>query len=102
MRKALGGRRRTRYEVEEDGRAFEVRFPDGQNLDEQKLGQNDGQAQADGQRGCLEMTGRTGTIRTQAFFGVEKMNEQGGKEKYDENAQEKKAASSSAHLQAGF
>jgi len=34
VRKALGGGRRARNELEEDGRAFEVRFPSGQNLNE--------------------------------------------------------------------
>jgi hypothetical protein len=97
VRKALGGGRRTGDEVEGDGLAFEVRFPGGQNLNEQEPGQIDGQAQADGQRARLEMAGRTRAIRAKAFFGVEKMNKQSGKEEGDENAQKKEAASSSAH-----
>jgi len=46
----------------------------GKTSTKQKLGQDDVQAQADSQRGRLEMTDRTRAIRAQAFFGVEKID----------------------------
>jgi len=74
VRKVSDERRRAGNEVKRDGRYFEVGFPNGQDLNQQKLGQDDVQAQAHSQRGRLEMTDRTRAIRAQAFFGVEKID----------------------------
>jgi hypothetical protein len=102
VRHVLNGGRRAGNEVPEKGRSFLVRFPDRENLDEQKPGQDDCQAQSDGERTRLEMTGRTGPIRMNALFRVEEMNEQGRQEEAGENPQENQASVFSAHRSRQF
>jgi len=48
------------------------------------------------------MAGRTRAIRAKTFFGMKKMDKKGGEKVESKNGQKNKAASSSAHLQAGF
>jgi hypothetical protein len=48
------------------------------------------------------MTGRTGAVRVEALFSMEKIDEQGGEEKAEKNAEEKKAPASSTHFKFRF
>jgi len=48
------------------------------------------------------MAGRTRAIRAKAFFGMKKMDKEGGEKEESKNGQKNKTASSSAHIQAGF